>query len=75
MVGFPKSERENIKADEDKAFKEAARHVLALTDHQMAALVKKGELVEVIPPFPSSSPASAKSAGRQATSRWARWPP
>lgn len=47
MYGFPKSERDNIKADEQKAFKEAAKHVLALTDKQMAALVKNGDFVEV----------------------------
>lgn len=47
MYGFPKRERDNIKADEEKAFKEAAKHVLALTDKQMAALVKNGDFVEV----------------------------
>lgn len=47
MFGFPKSERDNIEADEEKAFKEAAKHVLALTDKQMAELVESGDFVEV----------------------------
>jgi hypothetical protein len=47
MYGFPKSGRDNIKADEERAFKEAAKHVLALTDKEMAALVKNGDFVEV----------------------------
>lgn len=47
VYGFPKSERGNIKADEEMAFKEAAKHVLALTDKQMAGLVKSGDFVEV----------------------------
>jgi len=47
LYGFSKSERDNIKADEVKAFQEAAKHVLALTDKQMVALVKNGDFVEV----------------------------
>jgi len=47
LYGFSKSERDNIKADEEKAFQEAAKHVLALTDKQMVALVKNGDFVEV----------------------------
>jgi len=47
LYGFSKSERDNIEADEEKAFKQAAKHVLALTDKQMVALVKNGDFVEV----------------------------
>jgi hypothetical protein len=47
LYGFSKSERDNIKADEEKAFQKAAKHVLALTDKQMVALVKNGDFVEV----------------------------
>jgi len=47
LYGFSKSERDNIKADEEKAFQEAAKYVLALTDKQMVALVKNGDFVEV----------------------------
>jgi hypothetical protein len=45
--GFAKSERPNIDADDEKQFKEAARHVLRLTDKQIAELVKAGDFVEV----------------------------
>ena len=47
VYGFAKSERTNIDADEEKQFKEAARHVLQLTDKQIADLVKNGDFVEV----------------------------
>ena len=47
MYGFAKSERDNIEDDEVKEFKEAAKHVLALTEKQLAALVRKGDFVEV----------------------------
>ena len=47
VYGFPKSERANIDADEEKQFKEAARHVLALTEKQLADLLKEGDFVEV----------------------------
>jgi len=47
MYGFAKSERDNIEEDEVKEFKEAAKHVLALTERQLAALVRKGDFVEV----------------------------
>jgi hypothetical protein len=47
VYGFAKSERENIDADEEKQFKEAARHVLRLTEKQLAELVTEGDFVEV----------------------------
>jgi hypothetical protein len=47
IYGFAKSERENIDADEEKQFKEAARHVLRLTEKQIAELVKEGDFVEI----------------------------
>lgn len=47
MYGFAKSERDNIDADEEKQFKEAAKHVLALTEKQLAELVREGDFVEV----------------------------
>jgi len=47
VYGFAKSERANIDANEEKQFKEAARHVLQLTDKQIADLVKNGDFVEV----------------------------
>jgi hypothetical protein len=47
MYGFAKSKRDNIGADEEREFKEAAKRVLALTEKQLAELVKQGDFVEV----------------------------
>ena len=49
VYGYSKSERENITAEEEKAFKQAAKHVLALTEKQLAELVERGDFVEVKP--------------------------
>ena len=46
MYGFAKSERANIDNDEEKQFKEAARHVLRLTEKKLTELVKEGDFVE-----------------------------
>jgi hypothetical protein len=45
--GFAKSDRANIDADEEKEFKEAARHVLRLTEKEIEELVKNGDFVKV----------------------------
>jgi len=47
VYGFPKSLRANIDADELKQFREAAKHVLALTERQLAELLKRGDFIEV----------------------------
>lgn len=47
MFGFAKSDRQNLDSDEIQAFKEAATHVLALSDQQMTLLVERGDFVEV----------------------------
>lgn len=47
VYGFAKSERANIDAYEEKQFKEAARHVLRLTEKQLAELIEEGDFVEV----------------------------
>jgi hypothetical protein len=47
VYGFSKSLRANIDADEEMQFKEAARHVLALTERQLAVLLERGDFVEV----------------------------
>jgi putative transcriptional regulator len=44
VYGFAKSDRDNIDANEQKEFKEAARHVLSLTDKQIKALIQNGDL-------------------------------
>ena len=45
--GFSKSQRANINDIEKAQFKEAATRVLALTDRQLAELLKRGDFVEV----------------------------
>ncbi len=47
VYGFAKSNRANIDAEEEKQFKEAARHVLRLTEKQIAKLVENGDFVEI----------------------------
>jgi len=45
--GFSKSQRSNIDGDEEEQFKQAAKDVLALTEKQLAELLKRGDFVEV----------------------------
>jgi hypothetical protein len=45
--GFAKSNRSNITNSELDQFKEAAKFVLAMTEKQLAELLKQGEFVEV----------------------------
>ena len=47
VYGFAKNKRANIDEIEEKQFKEAAKHILALTEKQLAELLKRGEFVEV----------------------------
>ena len=47
VYGFAKSQRANIDDDEREQFKEAAKHVLALTEKQLAALLTRGDFLEV----------------------------
>ncbi|MCB1021939.1 MAG: type II toxin-antitoxin system RelE/ParE family toxin [Acidobacteria bacterium] len=47
VFGFSKSDRDNLDAAEEKAFKQAAKHVLGLTNEQWAKLVENGDFVEV----------------------------
>jgi hypothetical protein len=47
LYGFAKSQRANIEADEEKEFKETAKHILALTENQLAELMKQGDFEEV----------------------------
>jgi hypothetical protein len=47
VYGFAKSQRRNIDDDEEEQFKEAAKHVLALTEKQLAELLKRGDFMEV----------------------------
>lgn len=47
VYGFAKNRRANIDGQEEKQFKEAAKHVLALTEKQLAELVMRGDFTEV----------------------------
>ena len=47
VYGFAKSQRANVNEDEEDQFKEAAKHVLGLTEKQLAELLKRGGFVEV----------------------------
>jgi hypothetical protein len=47
VYGFAKSQRANINDDEEEQFKEAAKHVLGLTENQLAELLKRGDFAEV----------------------------
>ncbi len=47
VYGFAKKDKENVDPDEEKQFKEAAQHVLRLTETQLAQLVKQGDFLEV----------------------------
>jgi hypothetical protein len=47
VYGFAKSQRANIDNDEKEKYKEAAKHVLALTETQIAELLRRGDFMEV----------------------------
>jgi len=47
VYGFAKSQQANISDEETAVFKKAARHVLELTDAQLAALIRNGQFSEV----------------------------
>jgi hypothetical protein len=47
MYGFSKSQRANIDDHELKQFKAAAKHVLALSERQLAELIERGDFVEI----------------------------
>ena len=47
IYGFAKSQRANIDESERDEFKQAARYVLALTERQLAELLRQGDFVEV----------------------------
>ena len=47
VYGFSKSQRASLDPDEERQFKDAAKHVLALTEKQLGELLKKGDFEEV----------------------------
>lgn len=48
VYGFPKSELDNIRDDEEEQFKKAAKNTFALTEEQLRLLVEDGQFEEVI---------------------------
>jgi hypothetical protein len=47
VYGFAKSRRANVDGAELEQFRAAAKHVLALTEKQLAELLKRGDFIEV----------------------------
>ena len=47
VYGYSKSNRENIKRDEEQAFRDMAHHVLTLSKTEIELLLEKNEFVEV----------------------------
>lgn len=47
VYGYAKSDRANLRQDEETAFKEAAKHVLNLSDEQLDALMDGDHFEEV----------------------------
>jgi len=47
VYGFAKSDRANLRQDEETEFKEAAKHVLNLSDEQLDALIARDHFEEV----------------------------
>ena len=47
VFGFAKNERDNISADDLKAFRRAAQVALNLEDETLKSLIEKAELIEV----------------------------
>ena len=48
VFGFPKSEKDNIREDEEVQFNKMAKQVLALTDEQLQRLIDNGQFEEVV---------------------------
>lgn len=47
VYGFAKSQQENISNEEAAAFKQAAQHILSLSDAHLTAMIEKGQFSEV----------------------------
>ena len=47
VYGYSKSNRENIKRDEEQAFRDMAHHVLVLSETEIGLLLEKNEFVEI----------------------------
>lgn len=47
VYGFAKSQQANISDDEKAAFKQAAQHILSLSDEMLITMLEKGQFLEV----------------------------
>nr|WP_298057366.1 type II toxin-antitoxin system RelE/ParE family toxin [uncultured Halomonas sp.] len=47
VYGFAKSQQENISNEEAAAFKQAAQHILSLSDAHLTAMIEKGQFSEI----------------------------
>ena len=47
VYGFAKSDRDNIRKDEEEQFKKMAKHVLGLSEAQLNILIANGQIEEV----------------------------
>ena len=47
MYEFAKSQEANISDEEEEAFKQAAQHILSLSDAHLTAMIEKGQFSEV----------------------------
>ena len=47
IYGFAKSQQANISDEEKEAFKQAAQHILSLSDAHLTAMIEKGQFSEV----------------------------
>lgn len=52
MFGFEKKDLANIKSDELRAFRKAARVYLSYTEEEMTAIVRGKSLLEIVEPRP-----------------------
>ncbi|WP_346799466.1 type II toxin-antitoxin system RelE/ParE family toxin (plasmid) [Halomonas sp. Bachu 37] len=47
IYGFAKNQQENISDEEKAAFKQAAQHILSLSDEYLTTMIEKGQFSEV----------------------------
>lgn len=47
MYGFAKSQQSNISDEEKAAFKQAAQHILDLSEEHLVEMMRKGQFSEV----------------------------
>jgi hypothetical protein len=61
VFGFEKKDQANIKADELRAFRKAARVYLGYSEEEMTAIVRQKSLLEIIEPIPERGERHGKS--------------